>query len=255
MKTLALFAAIVAVVETSAPVQAADWGTLKGQIVVEGTAPTPPPLVVQKDAFCIAKKPPNDAIVIGKGNALVNAVVYLRVPTGQKVDVAPQYAAQMNQPVVLDNKGCEFHPHVTLVRVGQTLAIKNSDPVGHNTNVSLLGFNQVIPAGAKPVDVKVGVASPLPSEINCNIHPFMKGYVLAQDHPYMATTDQDGKFEIKDIPAGKHEFQFWQESTGYLKNLKLKGGTTDRRGRAQLTIPAGGTLDLGEIKVPASSFK
>jgi hypothetical protein len=47
----------------------------------------------------------------------------------------------------------------------------------------------------------------------------------------------------------------WHEASGYLKNLKFKGGATDRRGRAELTIAAGQTLDLGDIKVPASGLK
>ena len=59
----------------------------------------------------------------------------------------------------------------------------------------------------------------------------------------------------KNVPAGKHEFQLWHESPGYLKNVKFTGGATQRQGRAELTIPAGGTLDLGEIKVPASMLK
>ena len=79
--------------------------------------------------------------------------------------------------------------------------------------------------------------------------------MLVQDHPYMAVSGEDGTFEIKNIPAGKHEFQFWHEAPGYLKNLKFKGGTTDRQGRAELTIAAGQTLDLGDIKVPASVLK
>jgi hypothetical protein len=234
--------------------QAAEWGSLKGRIIVDGTPAKPAPLVVDKDQFCIDKMPTNQAIVIGKDNSLVDAVVYLRVATGQKVDINPEYEAKFKEPVPLDNSGCSFHPHVTLVRVGQSLDIKNSDPVGHNTNISLLSFNQVIPA-ASDTPVKVSIAGAIPAEVKCNIHPFMKGWMLALDHPYMAVTGQDGSFEIKDIPAGKHEFQFWQEAAGYLKDLTVKGGKTDRRGRAELTIEAGKTLDLGDIKVKASALK
>jgi plastocyanin len=243
---VAMHAAVVA--------QAAEWGSLKGRIVVDGTAPKPAPLVVTKDQYCIDKKPVNEAIVVGKDNALVNAVVYLRVATGQKVAVNPEYDAKAKMPVVLDNNGCSFHPHVTLVRVGQTLDIKNSDPVGHNTNVAVFAFNQTIPTGGQ-AQVKASAAGPLPTPVVCNIHPFMKGYILAQDHPYMAVTGEDGTFEIKDIPAGKHEFQFWHEAAGYLKDVTLKGGKTDRRGRVELAIPAGQTLDLGDIKVKASALK
>jgi plastocyanin len=247
----AIWAAMFAVAVT---VSAADWGSLKGRIVVDGTPAKPAPLVVTKDQYCIDKMPTNQSIVIGKDNALENAVVYLRISTGQKVEVNPEYAAKESEPVVLDNKGCAFHPHVTLARMGQTLDIKNSDPVGHNTNVNVLSFNQVIPSNSD-TKVKVSAGGALPTEVACNIHPFMKGWILVQDHPYMATTGEDGTFEIKDIPAGKHEFQFWHEAAGYLKNVKLKSGTTDRRGRTELNIEAGKTLDLGDIKVPASALK
>lgn len=249
---LAALALILLTCGTTA--HAAGWGSLKGRIVVDGTPPKPAPLVVTKDQFCIDKKPANESVVVGKDNALVNAVVYLRVATGKKVEVNPSYEAKLKEAVTLDNSGCMFVPHVTLVRVGQTLNIKNSDPVGHNTNVAVFAFNQTIPTNGQ-TQVKASTAGALPQPVVCNIHPFMKGYVLAQDHPYMAVTGEDGTFEIKDIPAGKQDFQFWHEAGGYLKDLTLKGGKTDRRGRAELTIADGQALDLGDIKVKASALK
>lgn len=244
--------AVVALVATAG--QAAEWGSIKGRIVVDGEAKKPAPLAVTKDQHCIDKKPVNDSIVIGKENALVNAVVYLRTaPGAAKVEIHPNYAAAMQKPVALDNKGCMFHPHLTVVRKDQMLDVTNSDPVGHNTNIALLAFNQLIPAMGK-VPVKVTQASPIPMPVVCNIHPWMKGYILSLDHPYAAVTGDDGKFEIKDIPVGEHEFQFWQDS-GYLKNLKFKGGATDARGRAKIKIAAGEPLDLGDIKVPAAVLK
>jgi hypothetical protein len=239
----------------AAEATAAEWGSIKGRILVEGTPPKPAPLVVNKDQFCIDKKPTNHSIVLGKDNSLANAIVYLRVPTGKKVDVHPDFEAKLKEPVVLDNKGCEFQPHITLVRVGQPLKVKNSDPVGHNTNVSIFAFNQIIPANGE-LEIKATREEALPRDVACNIHPWMKGYVLSLNHPYSAVTgEEDGTFEIKNIPAGTHEFQFWHEAAGYLKNVKLKSGTTDTRGRAKLAIPAGQTLDLGDIKVQASALK
>jgi hypothetical protein len=98
-------------------------------------------------------------------------------------------------------------------------------------------------------------AEPMPMPVNCNIHPFMQGHVLVQEHPYMAASGEDGTFEIKNIPAGKHEFQFWHEGTGYMKDLSLKGGKANRQGRVDLEIVAGETIDLGDIKVPAALLK
>jgi hypothetical protein len=233
---------------------AADWGSLKGRFIVDGKPADPPPLLVDKDAFCIEQKPKNEAIVLGKDNALVNAVVYVRLPLGGKVAVHPDYEAKLKEPVVLDNKGCHFEPRVTLVRVGQTLAVTNSDPTGHNTNISLFSFNPVVPAGGK-LEIKASKEGRLPEPIKCNIHPFMTGHLLAQKHPYMAVSGGDGSFEIKNLPAGKHEIQLWHEASGYVKDVATKGGKANKQGRVNVTIAANQTLDLGDIKVPASLLK
>jgi hypothetical protein len=233
---------------------AADWGSLKGRFVVDGKPADLPALIVDKDQFCIDKKPKNEVIVLGKDNALVNAVVYLRLPRRGDVAIHPDYDASLKTPVVLDNLGCTFQPHVTLVRVGQTLEVKNSDPTGHNTNVSIFGFNPVVPANAK-IDVKASKEAPLPSPVRCNIHPFMIGHILAQKHPYMAVTGDDGAFEIKNLPAGKHEIQLWHEASGYIKDVASKAGKANGQGRLNVTIAPNQTLDLGDIKVPASLLK
>ena len=184
---------------------------LKGRIIVDGTPAKPAPLAVDsKDQFCIDKKPVNDALVLGKDNALVNAVVYLRLPTGKKVEIHPDYEAKLKEPVVLDNKACLFNPHITLVRKGQPLDIKNSDPVGHNTNISIYSLQSNDPANGE-IKINASAVAPLPMPVVCNIHSFMKAHVVSLDHPYMAATGEDGTFEIKNIPAGQHEFQFWHE--------------------------------------------
>jgi len=238
-------------------VNAAGWGSLKGRFVVDGKPGDPPPLAVDsKEPYCVQAKPKNLAWIVGQNGALKNAIVYLRLPRRGKVEIHPDYEAQLNKPAVLDNHRCTFEPHVTLVRVGQTLVIKNSDPppVGHNTNIALFSFNQTIPAESE-TQIKVSKDGPLPMPVVCNIHTYMKGYLLAQEHPYMVASGDDGSFELKNIPAGKHEFQFWHEAAGYLRDLTLKGGKTNRQGRADLTIADGNTLDVGEIKIPARMLK
>jgi hypothetical protein len=234
---------------------AAEWGSLKGRFVVDGTAPKPAAVAITKDqAYCGQHKLLSDTIVVGKDNSLANAVVFLRAGLGKKVDIHPDYEAKLKEPVVLDNHFCTFKPHILLARVGQQIVIKNSDPVGHNTNIELFGFNPTVPANDK-TEIKDTKDYALPRPIVCGIHPWMKAHLLSLNHPYMATSGEDGTFEIKNIPAGSNEFQVWHEVPGYLKSIKLKGGTTDTRGRVKLTIAAGQTLDLGDIKVPASVLK
>jgi hypothetical protein len=253
---LALTVGLLALLAAGATAPAAEWGSLKGRFVIDGTPQKPADLLVNKDQYCIDHKPTNDALVVGKDNSLVNVVVFLRPQLGKKVDIHPDYEAKLKEPVVLDNHFCTFHPHILLARVGQEIEIKNSDPppIGHNTNIELFGFNQTVPSNDK-MKIKDSKDYPLPRPIVCGIHPWMKAHLLSLDHPYMATSGEDGTFEIKNIPAGTNEFQFWHELALYLKNTKFNGGATDARGRAKLKIEAGKTLDLGDIKVPASALK
>jgi hypothetical protein len=232
--------------------RAAEWGSIKGRIIVEGTPAKLDPLTVTKDAFCIASPPPNEKVVIGKDNSLVNAIVYLRLNKNEHIEIHPDYTELLKRPVQLELKGCAFHPHVLLIRVGQTLKVKNADPLGHHASISSLVFSPAIEPG--DFEVRVSQASSLPMPLVCNIHPWMIGYTLSLNHPYMAATDTDGRFEIKNIPAGEHEFQFWHE-TGSLKNIAFAGGKTDARGRAKLKVTSARSLDLGDIKVPARVLK
>lgn len=237
---------------------AAEWGSLKGRFVVDGDAPKPIPVKVTKDAdYCGKHDLVEETVVVGKNNALKNAVVYLRPGLGKKVEIHPDYEAKLKEPVILDNHFCRFEPHIVLIRLGQKLKIKNSDPdpVGHNTKIDLFGFNRTIGSKSEE-EVSDNNDFVLPMPVNCSIHPWMSAHILSLKHPYMAASKDDGTFEIKDIPAGTNEFQFWHEAPGNLKNVKLySGGVTDPKGRAKLTIEAGKTLDLGDIKVPASMLK
>jgi plastocyanin len=255
--TLVLAAMVVISVGSSAAAQAAGWGNIKGKFVIDGAAPKAPAIDASKDAFCVAAHPMDESVEVSKDGGVGDIVVFLRVGTGKTVDVHPDFAASKDETVTLDNKGCSFHPHIALVRTGQPFVIKNSDQTGHNTNATLQkngNFNALIAAG-EDKKMTFSKAEALPMPVNCNIHPFMHGFLLVKDDPYMTVSGEDGSFEIKNVPAGKQEFVFWQEVHGYLKDLKYKGGATNKQGRAEVTIEDSKTVDLGEIKVPASALQ
>ncbi|MGI9428997.1 MAG: methylamine utilization protein [Bythopirellula sp.] len=237
---------------------AADWGNLKGRLVFAGDAGTPAKINVNKDAeFCSQFKLVDEVLSVGEKGGLQNAFVYLYVKRGKSVDVHPDMEAPSDKAAVLDNKGCRFEPHAMIIRTGQTLEVRNSDEgVGHNTNASFIknpAFNQLIAAGS-PITKVFEKNESIPAGVACNVHPWMKAYILIRDNPYMAVTRKDGSFEIKNIPAGKHEFIFWHELKGNLAGIDAGGEKTSRKGRAKLTIPAGETLDLGDIKVSAKAL-
>jgi plastocyanin len=255
---LGCLVAVVAVTIVPQVASAAGWGTIKGKFVVDGAPPELKPVDATKDPYCAKHDPApiDESVVVTDGN-LANAVVFLRAGRREKVEVHPDFEATKTTPATLDNKGCTFIPHIVLVRAGQPLVIKNSDPVGHNTNVKLMkngATNTTVAAGEQNERV-LTKAEAVPLPVDCNIHPFMHAYVLVQDHPYMAASAADGTFEIKNVPAGKHEFEFWHEKPGRLKNAKYAGGALNRQGRANLTVKDGETLDLGEITIPVSMLQ
>jgi hypothetical protein len=190
---------------------------------------------------------------VAEDGSLANVVVYIR---DKKVKVHEDYEASAEEPAVLDNEQCRFEPHVLAIRTTQPLTVKNSDTVAHNTKVDTFvnaQINPLIPAGeAQSFDFSQ--EENVPSPVGCNIHPWMRAYVLVRSNPYFAVSAKDGTFAIKNIPTGEREFQFWHETAGYLGGIKLGGQESDRKGRAELAIKPG-TNDLGDIKIDESKFK
>ena len=142
------------------------------------------------------------------------------------------------------------------VRTGQTFEVANSDPVGHNSLINFLknpSVNPIIPGGGK-VDFKLKKAEIIPVKVSCSIHPWMQGIVLVQDHPYMAVTDKDGKFEIKNLPAGKKlTLKVWQEKSGYIQDIVIDGKKAAwKKGKYVLTLKKD---EEHKYTVPAKVFK
>ncbi len=233
-----------------------EWGSLTGRFVLKGDAPEPTPVEVRTDAVCIEAAPVDLTLAVGDGGGLANVVVMLRPGLGEEVAVHPDYAAAQAEPVVIDNTCCRFDPRVVLVRTGQELVIKNSDKTTHNTNLALFNnpaINIVLASGGEQrVTLEEPESAPMP--VACNVHPFMKGFVMVRDDPYAAVTDSEGAFELKNLPAGEHTFELWHE-TGRLKGMEFAGQTSDRRGRVKVVVPGGGTLDVGEVVVPVEMLQ
>ena len=238
----------------------AQWGTLSGQFVYDGKAPAAQPATVNKDvAVCGKHKLLNEDLVVNPENGgIANVVLYLYVARGKKAPTPhPDYAKTATDEVVLDNKDCRFEPHVVTLRTTQTLKVGNSDSVGHNTKVDALKnipINPILPANGV-IKQKFPKEERLPVLVSCSIHPWMNARVVIRESPYMAVTDKDGKFEIKNLPVGEHTFQVWQEAAGYVSSVVIDGKKTKwSKGRFEHTVNDGDN-NLGVIKVEPSLFK
>lgn len=195
------------------PVDAATAGTVTGMIKLDGTAPKPRNINMAAEPNC-AKEHSTPAqtedIVPGDGGTLQNVVVYL------KGDFS-QYSFPPNStPVEIDQKGCQYHPHVLALQTAEPLQVVNSDQTTHNIHPvpkDNREWNESQPPGAPAINqtfARPEVAIP----VKCNVHPWMKAYIAVFDNPYFAVTGKDGSFTIKNVPPGTYTVTAWQESLG-----------------------------------------
>ena len=197
---------------TPAPTDTANGpGVITGAALFEGTAPAPRPLRTDSDPLC--KPEPgavSEVLVVGPGNALKNVFVYVKDGLGSRTYAVP------SEPVLLDQKGCRYIPHVFGLQVGQTLRVANSDAALHNVNSAPKenrGFNFGQPPGV-PAVARVFDKPEIGIPFRCDVHSWMNAYTGVVPHPFFAVTKDDGTFEIKGLPAGTFTIEAWHEQLG-----------------------------------------
>ena len=135
----------------------------------------------------------------------------------------------MTTPVVIDQRGCIYHPRIQGARVGQTIEVKNSDQTLHNIHsltTKTNAFNTGQPVAGMVFKFQLR-AEEVMLNVKCDVHPWMVGYVGVVTHPYFAVTDATGAFTIANVPAGKHTLQVWHERYGPLtQTVEVKAGAT-----------------------------
>ena len=236
-----------------------EWGHLKGRFVVTGEIPKPKEIVPDKDKDACESPMYSRDLVVGSDRGIKNIVVFLSKPK-EPLPIHPFYDESMTQPVLLDNVLCRFEPHITLMTTKQLLRAKNSDEVGHNANIQSFNddnsHNVGIPAGAD-FDVRLPKIETRPITVTCTAHAWMKGYIMVRDEPYMAVSTKTGEFEIKYIPAGKWQIQFWHENVGYVKTAVANGKTitVGRKGLVDIEIKKDEPFDFGQIEIAATDLQ
>lgn len=184
--------------------------TVAGAVTLVGDAPKPKRnKALEDDPPCCAlhqNVPPRDNLVVGEKGGVKWAFVWVKKGLEGKTFKAPE------APVVMDQVGCIFTPHVVGILAGQTVQFKNSDPMLHNVfgaGFANPGFNfAVVPGGVRPVTYQ---NAEVMFKVSCNVHPWMAAWIGVVDHPYFAVTDADGRFELKGLPAGTYTLGVWHE--------------------------------------------
>lgn len=195
-----------------APADTADGpGIITGTVTFSGRAPTPRPLPMDSDPLCKAESgATSEVLLVGAGGGIKNVFVYVKEGLGSRRYAVP------SAPVMLDQKGCRYIPHVLGVQVGQTLQVSNSDPLVHNVHAipsNNREFNFGQPAKTPPV-ARVFEQPEIGLPFKCDVHGWMNAYVNVVPHPFFAVTKEDGSFEIKGLPAGSYTLELWHERLG-----------------------------------------
>jgi hypothetical protein len=196
----------------AAPTDTADGpGVIAGTITFEGTPPPARPLPMDSDPKCIPEPGTvSEVLVVGPDKGVKNVFVYVKDGLGARTYAVPA------TPVMLEQRGCRYVPHVFGVQTGQTIQVANNDTTLHNVHAlpkTNREFNFGQPANVPPVP-RVFDKPEIGLPFRCDVHGWMSAYVNVVAHPFFAVTNGAGGFEIKGLPPGTYTIEWWHEQLG-----------------------------------------
>lgn len=235
-----------------------EWGDLTGRFLFDGPPPKPMEVRIDKDEKFVKEPIYSESLVVdAKTRGIANVLLRLMPNEDAVLRIHSDYEKDQKEPVTMSVTGFRFHPHIALVRTGQPFVIRCKDPVGHNPKVDYFNnsnFSEIAPFNGTYQRV-LSKPESYPSPISCSVHPWETGWVMVQDHPYMALTVPTGEFTLKNLPVGKHKFCVWHETCGFVTKATLDGRKQEwKKGRIELDIKPGRN-DLGDIIVPGEILK
>ena len=198
-------------------------GTVRGVVHFEGKVPAAKPISMAADPVCAKQHPSpmlaQEVMTDTKGD-LANVIVFVSEGLGERTFDPP------SAPVVVEQKGCMYMPHVMAVRANQTLELVNDDATSHNIHpvpANNREWNKAEPPGSKMEDSFAREEIAIP--VKCNVHPWMRGYIAVFKHPYFAVTGKDGSFDLGNLPPGTYTIKAWHEKLGTATQVVTIGGS------------------------------
>ena len=203
-----------------------DGGKIQGKVLWKSASPVPQIIPVTKDQQICGESKTVPGSAIEKNREVPNAVVYLDGITAGKKKAAPE-------KIQLDQKKCEYVPHVLLVPQNAEVEILNSDPMLHNvhtyknTDPKTTIFNLAFPLQGQKVTRKLTEVGRILSLCDAG-HPWMSAHIVVAEHPYFAITNVEGTFVLENVPPGKYTLKLWHEGTPQLQKNSNTGFLTTK---------------------------
>jgi plastocyanin len=200
-----------------------SWAeTIKGSIRYAGAPIERKKVSVTIDQYVCGKEKEPEDLMLSSNNGIQNAVVSLQNP--------PPNAKRdwKFPPAKMDQRQCSFVPRVVIVPVGETMEFLNSDRLLHNVRSAAkenAPFNRAQPHART---ISFVFKQPELLRVDCDLHSWMRGWVVVAAHPFYAVTNEQGEFSLENVPPGKYTLQIWQESLGNMAQEVTVGnkGTT-----------------------------
>ncbi len=213
VSALLIFA--VGLLNLAKSVNAAAQGQITGTVKLDGQAPHQKPIDMSKDPSCAqthtGAPATAESVVVGPNGGLANVVVYISQGLSGNEPIA-------SQPVKMEQKGCQYFPHVLAMNVGQHLTVLNDDKTAHNIHPDPkpgggnIPWNKSQMEGSPALDVTWStpeVAIP----VKCNIHPWMRAYIAVVKGPF-GVSNNSGLFSLDNVPPGTYTLTAWHETYG-----------------------------------------
>ncbi len=247
-----LIACLIALIAAPVP-EGAKWVTLKGQVVWPADKPLPEAKEINlanapDGAYALRGGPIFDEPfrVHGTTRGIKDIIVWIR-PDNDKLNPQAPFPKDAIHPDLVKPKPvthtitteyCRYDRRGLAARVGDTIEFVNTGHVADNVKFNSTDnemFNVLLPPERSHASMPLK-AERLPVWYQSNIHPWMKGHARVFDHPYYAITDDKGRFEIKNVPAGKWRIVYWSERGWHLGRDGNRGLPLDVKGGPTLTL-------------------
>ncbi len=202
-----------------------DWntaGTITGTVhFPHKSGPPPVEIDMAQDPACNTGPTNYSEGYMVKDGKLQNVFVYVKDGLGNRIYPAP------SEPVVIDQKGCRYTPHVIGVQTGQPVRFINSDPTMHNIHMMpTVQGNDTVDISQPPnsgADTRVFHSPELMIPVRCNNHPWMQAFINVSSNPFFAVTDANGHFVIKGLPPGTYTVVADHEKLGQVSETVTVG--------------------------------
>ena len=167
---------------------------------------------VTMDKVVCGTSRPDGALALDPEGNLKNAILWLE---GKNLRPWPKSILDTPHEKKIEMKNCDFQPRVVLVAPNSSVEFINFDPILHGVRAHSKvnkPLSRMHPPNLASVFLKFEKPEIIP--IICDLHPWMKAYVIVAAHPYYAVTDVKGRAEFRQVPYGSYRLMIWHEISG-----------------------------------------